>query len=139
MYRKNYVPRSRDEISYTSKFGLRDMLPKLWNLLVYIGTFALWLYLDSAYYNFGSKIITPLTGAMWILGAVLALLLPSQREEIIKHTKWFVLGYLALLFVYRYVIIIVGGVTADNLSASFGQTVAASSGQPECDRKHLPE
>ncbi len=84
MYRKNYVPKSRDEISYTSKFGLRDMLPRLWSLFIYIGTFALWLYLDSAYYNFGSKIITPLTGAMWILGAVLALLLPSQREEIIK-------------------------------------------------------
>lgn len=65
---------------------------------------------------------------MWILGAVLALLLPSQRQEIIKHTKWFVLGYLAILFVYRYVIMIVSGVSADNLSASFGQSVASSSG-----------
>ena len=33
--------------------------------------------------------------------------MPSQRQEIIKHTKWFVLGYLAILFVYRYVIMIV--------------------------------
>ena len=65
---------------------------------------------------------------MWIVGAVLALLLPSQREEIIKHTKWFVLGYLAVLFIYRYVIIIVAGVSADNLSAAFGQAVASSSG-----------
>ena len=52
----------------------------------------------------------------------------SEFRHEIEDTKWFVLGYLALLFVYRYVIIIVGGVTADNLSASFGQTVAASSG-----------
>ena len=87
MYRKNYVPRSKGEITYTTQFGFRQILPKLWNMLVYIGTFSLWLYLDKAYYNFGSKIITPLTGAMWILGAVLALILPSQREEIIKHTK----------------------------------------------------
>ena len=126
MYRKNYVPRSKGEITYTSQFGIRQILPKLWNLLIYIGTFALWLYLDHAYYNFGSRIITPLTGAMWILGAVLALILPSQREEIIKHTKWFVLGYLAILFVYRYVIIIVSGVSADNLSASFGQSALPS-------------
>lgn len=128
MYRKNYVPRSKGEIAYSTKFGVRQILPKLWNLAIYITTFALWLYLDSAYYNFGAKIITPLTGAMWIVGAVIALVLPSQREEVIKHTKWFVLGYLAILFVYRYVIIFVGGVSADNLSASFGQSVAASSG-----------
>lgn len=128
MYKKNYVPRSKGELSYTSKFGIRDMLPKIGSLLIYTGTFVLWLYLHSAYYNFGSKIITPLTGAMWILGAILALLLPSQRQEIIKHTKWFVLGYLAILFVYRYVIMIVSGVSADNLSASFGQSVASSSG-----------
>ena len=126
MYKRNYVPRSKGEISYTSKFGIRQMLPKVWSLLIYIGTFVLWLYLNSVYYNFGTKIITPLTGAMWILGAVLAILLPSQRQEIIKHTKWFVLGYLAILFVYRYVIMIVSGVSADNLSASFGQAVASS-------------
>ena len=65
------------------------MLPKIGSLLIYIGTFVLWLYLNSVYYNFGTKIITPLTGAMWILGAVLAMLLPSQRQDIIKHTKWF--------------------------------------------------
>lgn len=128
MYKKNYVPRSKGEMVYTSKFGIHEIGPKLWNMLIYLGTFGLWLYLDNVYYNFGSKIITPLTGAMWILGAALALLLPSQREDIIKHTKWFVLGYLAILFVYRYVIILVSGVSATNLSASFGQAVASSSG-----------
>lgn len=128
MYRKNYVPRSKDEIIYTDSLSVREMGKKMLTLLIYIGTFGLWLYLHHAYYNFGSKIITPLTGAMWIVGAVLALLLPSQRLEIIKHTKWFVLGYLAILFIYRYVIMLVSGVSAENLSASFGQSVAASSG-----------
>ena len=118
MYHKKYVPRSKGEMLYTSSFGFRDIWPKLWNLVIYISTYALWLYLDSAYYNFGSKIITPLTGAMWIVGAVLAILLPSQKQDIIKHTKWFVLGYLAILFIYRYVIILVSGVSAENLSAS---------------------
>ena len=53
MYKKNYVPRSKGELSYTSKFGIRDMLPKIGSLLIYTGTFVLWLYLHSAYYNFG--------------------------------------------------------------------------------------
>ena len=73
MYKKNYVPKSKGEMLYTSKFGVRQMLPKIGSLLIYIGTFVLWLYLNSVYYNFGTKIITPLTGAMWILGAVLAI------------------------------------------------------------------
>ena len=128
MYRKKYVPRSKGEMLYSTNFGVRDIWPKLWNLTIYLATYGLWLFLDSAYYNFGSKIITPLTGAMWIVGAVLAILLPSQRKDIIKHTKWFVLGYLAILFIYRYVIMIVSGVSAENLSASFGQAVASSSG-----------
>ncbi len=103
MYKKNYVPRSKGELSYTSKFGIRDMLPKIGSLLIYTGTFVLWLYLHSAYYNFGSKIITPLTGAMWILGAVLALLLPSQRQEIINgslpsHTRSDILFFKAKRF-----------------------------------------
>ena len=114
MLRRHYVPRSEGELVYSSPPTITTYVPMLLNLLVYIITFALWMYLDSAYYGFGSKIITPLTGAMWVVGAVFALILPSQREEIIRHTKWFILGYVGILFLYRYVIIAVSGVSADN-------------------------
>ena len=126
MYKKKYVPRSKGEMLYTSNVGFKDIWPKLWNLTIYLITYGLWLYLDAAYYNFGAKIITPLTGAMWIVGAILAIMLPSQKQDIIKHTKWFVLGYLASLFVFRYVIINVSGVSAENLSASFASSSGAA-------------
>ena len=127
MLRRHYVPRSEGELVYSSPPTIKTYVPMLLNLLVYIITFALWMYLDSAYYGFGSKIITPLTGAMWVVGAVFALILPSQREEIIRHTKWFILGYVGILFLYRYVIIAVSGVSADNLTAAFNQAIASSS------------
>ncbi len=41
MYKKNYVPKSKGEMLYTSKFGVRQMLPKIGSLLIYIGTFYL--------------------------------------------------------------------------------------------------
>lgn len=123
MLRRHYVPRSEGELVYSSPPTIKTYVPMLLNLLVYIITFALWMYLDSAYYGFGSKIITPLTGAMWVVGAVFALILPSQREEIIRHTKWFILGYVGILFLYRYVIIAVSGVSADNLTAAFNQAI----------------
>ena len=127
MRKKHLVPRSDGELMYSTPPTLRRYLPMFLNLAVYMVTFVLWLYLDTAYYGFGHKIITPLTGSMWIVGAVFALLLPSQREEIIRYTKCFILGYLGILFVYRYVIIAVSGVSADNLTAAFNQAVAASS------------
>ena len=99
MRKKHLVPRSDGELMYSTPPTLRRYLPMFLNLAVYMVTFVLWLYLDTAYYGFGHKIITPLTGSMWIVGAVFALLLPSQREEIIRHTKWFILGYLGILFV----------------------------------------
>ena len=98
MLRRHYVPRSEGELVYSSPPTIKSYIPMFLNLGVYIITFALWMYLDSAYYGFGSKIITPLTGAMWVVGAVFALILPSQREEIIRHTKWFILGYVGILF-----------------------------------------
>ena len=127
MLKRHFVPRSEGELRYSTPTTFRSFQPMFLNLGVYILTFALWMYLDVAYYNFGSKIITPLTGAMWIVGAVFALLLPSQRVEIIRHTKWFILGYVGVLFVYRFVIIAVSGVSADNLTAAFNQAVASSS------------
>lgn len=127
MLRRHYVPRSEGELVYSSPPTIKSYIPMFLNLGVYIITFALWMYLDSAYYGFGSKIITPLTGAMWVVGAVFALILPSQREEIIRHTKWFILGYVGILFLYRYVIIAVSGVSADNLTAAFNQAIASSS------------
>ena len=127
MRKKHLVPRSDGELMYSTPPTLRRYLPMFLNLAVYMVTFVLWLYLDTAYYGFGHKIITPLTGSMWIVGAVFALLLPSQREEIIRHTKWFILGNLGILFIYRYVIIALSGVSADKLTAAFNQAVAASS------------
>ena len=127
MLKRHYVPRSDGELMYSSPPTIGSYLPMFLNLGVYIITFVLWMYLDSVYYGFGRKIITPLTGAMWIIGAFFALILPSQRDEIIKHTKWFILGYVGILFLYRYVIIAVSGVSADNLTAAFNQAIASSS------------
>lgn len=129
MFRQNkYVPKSNNELVYRTKVTANDILPKIVACFVYIASFLLWMYLDKAYYNFGSMIITPLTCAMYCVGAFFAVLLPSQKKETVNHTKWFVLGYLGIMFVYKFVIAAVGGVSSDSLAAAFNQAIPASTG-----------
>ena len=129
MFGKNkYVPKSSNEIVYHSKVSAQDIWPKVFAIITYLVSFGLWMYLDKAYYNFGSNIITPLTAAMYIVGAVFAILLPSQKKETVNQTKWFVLGYLAVMFVYKFVIAAVSGVSADNLAAAFNQALPSTTG-----------
>lgn len=123
-----YVPKSTNELVYHSKVTAQDIWPKVFAFFVYAASFVLWMYLDKAYYNFGSKIITPLTAAMYVVGAVFAILLPSQRKETTNHTKWFVLGYLAIMFVYKFVIAAIGGVSSDSLAAAFNQSLPVTTG-----------
>lgn len=129
MFGKNkYVPKSNNELVYHSTVSSKDIWPKVFAILVYLLSFGLWMYLDKAYYNFGSNIITPLTAAMYIVGAAFAILLPSQRKETVNHTKWFVLGYLAIMFVYKFVIAAVSGVSSDSLAAAFNQSLPTTTG-----------
>lgn len=123
-----YIPKSNNEIVYHSKVTSKDILPKVFTIIVYVFSFALWMYLNKAYYNFGSNIITPFTAAMYIVGAFFAILLPSQRKETVNQTKWFVLGYLGFLFLYKFVIAAVGGVSSDSLAAAFNQSLPSTTG-----------
>jgi len=126
--RKNLMSTEQSEMIYRAPITCREILPTLANLAIYIVSFLLWMYLEGIYYNFGTKIITPLTALMWITGAFFALILPSQRYEIIKHTKWFVLGYVSILYLYRFVIIAVAGVSSDSFGAAFNQSMPAATG-----------
>ena len=129
MFGKNkYVPKSTNEIVYHSKVSSQDIWPKIFSFVVYLASFLLWMYLDKAYYNFGSSIITPMTAAMYVVGAIFAIILPSQRKETVNHTKWFVAGYLAIMFIYKFVIAGVSGVSAESLAAAFNQALPASTG-----------
>ena len=65
-----YVPKSNNEIVYHTKVSSQDIWPKIFAIIVYACSFILWMYLDKAYYNFGSNIITPLTAAMYFVGAI---------------------------------------------------------------------
>lgn len=129
MFKKNKsVPRSANELVYKTPVTIRDYKSTFITLLVYMYIFLMWAYLSVAYYNFGKYIITSGVAAMLIVSAIVAKILPSQRIECISDMKKGLCSYVTFLFGYRFIIIIMQGVSAEDLSAAFNMSMPAASG-----------
>lgn len=129
MFKKNKsVPRSTNEMVYKTPVTIRDYKSTFITLAVYIYIFLMWAYLSVAYYNFGKYIITTGVAAMLIVSAIVAKILPSQRMECISDMKKGLVSYVTLLFGYRFVIIMMQGVSSEDLSAAFNMSMPAPSG-----------
>lgn len=77
---------------------------------------------------FGNKLVAPLAGAMWCMGAVVAVILPSQRTSILNETMGFLASYLGGLYLLRLLIGITSGVSSQMLMASFETVMPQTAG-----------
>ena len=93
-----------------------------------VSVLALCLYTISSFAAFGTGLVCPLSGAMWITGFFAALLVPSMRREVIRQTLITVTTYCVTLLALKTVIGIVSGVSAAMIAASFDQAVPAATG-----------
>lgn len=128
MFKREYIPRGQEDIVYSSTISWRHFKPTLINLGIYAYILAVWIYDIRAYYNFGKHILCPAVAIMFGVAFVVALILPAQRVEIAKSVKKFVAGYVTIIFLYKFVISAVAGVSAEDLSAAFNQSLPAASG-----------
>lgn len=129
MFKKNTsIPRSHGELVYNSPITIKDYKSMLWTLAVYIYIFCMWAYLSKAYYNFGKYIITIGVAAVLIVSAIVAAILPAQRIECIKDMKKGLALYLTALFGYRFILMAMQGVSAEDLSAALNMSMPAASG-----------
>ena len=51
-----------------------------------LAIFALALFTISSFANFGTKLICPASGAMWIMGVIVATAMPSMRNATLVHS-----------------------------------------------------
>lgn len=73
--------------------------------------------------DFGKNLVAPLTGLMWIVGDFCAILMPSHRNGIIKETLTTIGCYVLALAAFRALLILVSGVSTQQLMASIDQTI----------------
>lgn len=90
--------------------------------------FGLGIFTISNFANFGTKLICPAAGIMWFLGFFVALLMPSQRKEVLNQTLIICTIYFCTLLGFKVALGIVSGVSAEMIAASFNQSIPTSTG-----------
>lgn len=83
--------------------------------------FGLGLFTISNFANFGAKLICPLSGAMWATGFLVALLMPSQRQETLNQTMVVCSLYFLALLGLKILLAVVSGVSSEMIAASYDQ------------------
>ena len=90
--------------------------------------FMLSLFTISRFALFGSKVIAPLSGIMWLFGVFVAFMLPSQRKSVLNETHATIGGYYIGLILIREMIALISGVSSEMLMATYGQAIPITSG-----------
>lgn len=93
-----------------------------------LGTLALGIFTITNLANFGTKLICPLSAAMWIIGLLVATLMPAMRKEVINQTlvtcSLYYLGILGL----KILLGLASGVSSEMIAASFDQAIPTATG-----------
>lgn len=84
------------------------------------------MFTISIYSQFGSRLIAPLTALMWGMGVIEALIMSSQRKEILNHTLTTIGLYQLAMLGWREVLKLVSNVTTEQIMASYNQVITQS-------------
>ena len=90
--------------------------------------FLLCLFTVSNLAGYGTRIVTPLLGAMWALGAVAAWILPVHRQDILGRTERMCAIYCFTLLGLKIMQTILSGASTEMISASYEQPIPLAVG-----------
>lgn len=94
-----------------------------------VGIFLLTIFTIDHFNLFGVNIIAPLTGIMWLTGAVVGFLQPSLRHSVLKETLITIGVYLISLIVFKELVSTISGVSSEMLMATYNQAIPVTSGE----------
>lgn len=115
-------------LTYKQKASNSDIARYAKAVALPLGILLLSLFTVSRFALFGTNIIAPLTGAMWTIGSICAIALPSHRQTILKEMHTTIAIYLISLTVLKELIALVSGVSSEMLMEAFGQAIPLTSG-----------
>lgn len=78
---------------------------------------------------FGSSILAPLIGVMWVGGVICALLIPSQKTSILNETHVTIAIYIVTLIAVRALIKMLSGVSSEMMQSAFNQPLPLTGGE----------
>lgn len=93
-----------------------------------LAVFGLTMFTISNFANFGTKLLCPLIGAMWIISFIVALIMPAQRQEVLNQALVVITIYCLALLGFKILLGIVSGVSSEMIAASYNQAIPTSTG-----------
>ena len=123
------MPRMEDSrVTYKQGISKTELTNYATAIATPIGVFLLALVVISNFGAFGKNIIAPASSVMWLASAIVALKIPSQRKSTLKEGYIAVAGYLAGLFLLKFLIGIAASTSSEQLMASYNQVMPTSTG-----------
>lgn len=118
----------KDVVSYSKTMSDELLKKNIIKILLYGLEIILWIVVVKMYANFGVKWVVPSVSAMWVGGAVTAFFVKEEQENTVKSTKTAIAGYLLFLFLYRFIIEKVSGISAEEFAVSLGINITQAAG-----------
>ncbi len=85
------------------------------------------IYAIILFGDFGSRLIAPFSTMMWLAGTATAFKLKGQRKSVIKECLVFIISYIAIIVVVRYLIGKAVTVSTAQLMATYNQAMPTAS------------
>lgn len=120
--------KDREILTYKQSISKEEAFKVVKAIGLPLGLFAFALFTISNFASFGAKLICPLSGAMWMVGLIVAILMPSQRKEILNQTMMMILIYYVALLGLKLLLGVVSGVSSEMIAASYNQAIPTSTG-----------
>ena len=115
-------------VTYKQTLNAKELFTYIKTVGLPIGVFLLSMAVISQFGAFGTNLLAPLTGGMWMVGAFTAFMIPSQRTSICNETHGAIIGYLAGMWGLRLLVSLVAGTSNEQLMATYSQALPSSSG-----------
>lgn len=119
---------SSNDLTYKQRMGGAQLLKYLKAIGLSVVLFVFSMITINNFGKFGSSILAPLIGAMWVGGVICAWLIPSQKTSILNETHITIGVYLITLFAIRLLIKMLSGVSSEMMQSAFNQPLALTSG-----------
>lgn len=121
-------PKTYEHLVYEAGMSAQEFTRVLYAVAFPVAVLALGLFTISSFENFGTKLICPLSCAMWVMGIVVSFLIPGERNKNMRHTLMMLTGYYGALLGLKVILGVVSGVSPEMIAASYNQAIPTAVG-----------
>ena len=115
-------------MTYKTKTSRQDSFAMLKAVAIPILVYVLEIFTINSYAAFGTKIISPASVCMWVIGFIVALVMKSERAEVLKQTMMMCAIYCFTMLGLKLALGLVSGASSEMIAASFEQSIPTTTG-----------